>query len=183
MIVLDSGTKIFDGDPGRGTLVLRNRLSGGSATGDERDPVQLPRIHFASEPGGAEKVSFDPGEQLTISVDVTLDETLGELPKNIYLHAVVLGPHDVPVWNMESGGGLPTAEAVATPGSSARTLTVDFVVPAVPVLLGAFAVRVHVSNAWNGAPLAIRRFPDLFGIAGPQASGLLPVPYDVRRRA
>jgi len=191
VVVLDSGTKIFDGDPASGTLVLRNRMSGGSATGDEHDPVQLTQIHFASEPGAAEKVSFDPGEQVSISVDVTLDDALGEIPEFIYLHAVVLGPHEVPVWNMETGEGFPTAEALpstdstgstGSTGSTVRTMTVDFVVPSVPSLLGAFAVRVHVSNAWTGTPLAVRRFPDLFGVAGPQAGGLLPVPYDVRRR-
>ncbi len=185
VVVLEAGRKIYDGEPGNGTLVLRNRMSGGTATGDADDVTQLIAVHFASEPGGAEKVSFDPGEPLAISVDIELSDAPGAVPDRLYLHAVVLGPHDVPVWAMETVGGVATpVPGVGSdpPGGEPRRLTVDFVVPAVPTLLGAFAVRVHVSDAYTGTPLAVRRFSDLFGIAGPQSSGLLPVEYDVRRR-
>ena len=91
----------------------------------------------------------------------------------LYLHTVVLGPHDIPVWQMETVGGV-----AARPGP----LTVDFVLPQAPTLLGVFAVRVHVSDAYTGTPLTVRRFDDLFGIAGPQTGGLLQVDYDVRER-
>jgi ABC-2 type transport system ATP-binding protein len=190
VIVLEAGRKIFDGDPTNGTLVLRNRMSGGTASGDAYDPVQLTDVRFTCEPGGPPKVQFDPGEQLTISVDLELSEANGSIPEMIYLHTTVLGPHDVPVWQMESAGGVPTfASEQVEPDEegnlgdpSVRRVTVDFVVPSVPTLLGAFAFRVQVSDAFTGTPLATRRFPDLFGIAGPQTGGLLPVDYDVRRR-
>ena len=116
-------------------------------------------------------MATDPGEPLVLSVDLDVREGA---PTRLYLHAVVLGPHDVPVWQMETVGG------VAAPGGH---LTVDFVVPRTPTLLGVFALRVHVSDAFTGTPLAVRRFDDLFGIAGPQTSGLLQVDYDVRDRA
>jgi ABC-2 type transport system ATP-binding protein len=171
VIVMDSGHKIYDGAPSNGTLVLRNRMGGGNATGGEDDAVQLSGIAFSTDPGGTPRVQFDPGEQLTVSVDLDIREGVSD---RLYLHTVVLGPHDVPVWQMETEGGISV-----TPG----TVTVDFVVPQVPTLLGAFAVRVQVSDAYTGTPLSVRRFDDLFGIAGPQTGGLLTVEYDVRDRA
>ena len=182
VVVLEAGRKIFDGDPASGTLVLRNRMSGGTNSGDADDAIRLTEVRFCSEPGGAAKVQFDPGERLAVSVDLTLSEAHGPLPERLYLHAVVLGPHDVPVWQMETKGGIEVGPAPEGEDESERHLTVDFLVPAVPALLGAFAVRVHVSDAFTATPLAIRRFPDLFGIAGPQSAGLLTVDYDVRRR-
>jgi ABC-2 type transport system ATP-binding protein len=190
VVVMDAGRKVFDGDPRNGTLVLRNRMSGGTATGDADDPVQLTGVRFAAEPDGATKVQFDPGEPLTISLDVELSDAQGPIPEKIYVHASILGPHDVPVWNMETKGGVWTrAQEQQAPDEegnvgdpSVRRLTIDFVVPEVPALLGAFAFRAQVSDAWTGTPLNTRRFPDLFGIAGPQASGLIPVTYDVRNR-
>ncbi len=180
VVVLEAGRKIYDGEPANGTLVLRNRMSGGTATGDSDDAVQLTDVRFASEPGGDPKVQFDPGEPLTISVDLALTAAAGPIPERIYLHTSVLGPHDVPVWQMETVGGVnvpPPAE-----GEAASRLTVDFTIPAVPTLLGAFAFQARVSDAFTGTPLATRRFTELFGIAGPQAGGLIPVDYDVRRR-
>jgi ABC-2 type transport system ATP-binding protein len=174
VIVMDSGKKIFDGAPGNGTLVLRNRMRGGTATGGTDDAVQLGAVRFSTDPGGTERVQFDPGEQLSISVDIDMRDGATD---RLYLHAVVLGPHDVPVWQMETTGGV-----TATNGVAGR-VTVDFVVPQVPTLLGVFAVRIHVSDANTGTPLAVRRFEDLFGIAGPQTAGLIPVDYHVRERA
>jgi ABC-2 type transport system ATP-binding protein len=175
VIVMESGHKVFDGSPSNGTLVLRNRMSGGTATGGTDDAVQLEAVHFSTDPGGTPRVQFDPGEQLTISVDVAIqgDVTPG-INDRLYLHAVILGPHDIPVWQMETVGGVAAASG---------TTTVDFVIPAVPTLLGAFAVRVHVSDAYTGTPLTIRRFDDLFGIAGPATGGLLPVEYEFRERS
>jgi ABC-2 type transport system ATP-binding protein len=127
-------------------------------------------------------VQFDPGDPLAVSVDLTLSDAHGPLPDRLYLHALVLGPHDVPVWQMETKGGIDVGPAPEGEDDPERHLTVDFLVPAVPALLGAFALRVHVSDAFTATPLAVRRFPDLFGIAGPQSAGLLTVDYDVRRR-
>lgn len=171
VVVMEKGRKIFDGAPANGTLVLRNRMSGGTATGGTDDAVQLEAVRFSTDAGSTPRVQFDPGEQLTISVDLDVKEGSTD---RLYLHAVVLGPHDVPVWQMETEGGV-----AAAPG----TVTVDFVIPQVPTLLGVFAVRVHVSDAYTGTPLTVRRFDDLFGIAGPQTVGLIPVEYEFRDRA
>jgi ABC-2 type transport system ATP-binding protein len=165
-------------------------MRGGTATGDADDPVQLTAVRFAAEPDGAPKVQFDPGDSLTISLDIELSDAQGPIPEKIYVHASVLGPQDVPVWNMETRGGVWThAQAQQEPDEegnvgdpSVRRVTVDFVVPEVPALLGAFAFRAQVSDAYTGTPLNTRRFPDLFGIAGPQAGGLLPVAYEIRDR-
>ena len=183
VVVLEAGRKIYDGEPASGTLVLRNRMSGGTASGDADDDVQLTAVRFAAEPGGEAQVQFDPGQPLAISVDIELSEANGPLTDRIYLHASVLGPHDVPVWQMETVGGLEVPEPeLAAEGLPIRRLTVDFIVPLAPTLLGAFAFKVSVSDAYTGTPLAVKRFTDLFGIAGPQAGGLIPVDYDVRRR-
>lgn len=183
VVVLEAGRKIYDGEPANGTLVLRNRMSGGTASGDGDDDVQLTGVHFATEPGGASKVQFDPGDPLSISVDIRLSDTHGPLTDRLYLHTSVVGPHDVPVWQMETVGGVPTPPPDADSGDpQVRRVTVDFLVPAVPTLLGAFALKVRVSDAYTGTPLAQRRFSDLFGIAGPQSGGLIPVDYTVRRR-
>ncbi len=171
VIVMEAGKKIFDGAPANGTLVLRNRMRGGTATGGSDDAVQLAGVTFAPDPGGTSRVQYDPGEQLTISVDLDVAEGA---PDRLYLHAVVLGPHDIPVWQMETEGGVP-----ASPGR----VTVDFVVPRLPTLTSVFAIRVHVSDASSGTPLGIRRFDDLFGIAGPATGGLLPVEYEFRERS
>jgi ABC-2 type transport system ATP-binding protein len=170
VVVMEKGHKIFDGAPANGTLVLRNRMSGGTATGGTDDAVQLDSVRFSTDAGGTSRVQFDPGEQLTISVDLDVKEGATD---RLYLHTVVLGPHDVPVWQMETEGGV-----AAAPGR----VTVDFVVPQVPTMLGVFAVRVHVSDAYTGTPLTVRRFDDLFGIAGPQTGGLIPVEYEFRDR-
>ena len=190
VVVLESGRKVFDGDSRNGTLVLRNRMNGGKATGDADDPVQLTEVRFSAEPDSPTKSQFDPGDPLTISLDIELSDTAGPIPEKIYVHASVLGPKDVPVWNMETKGGVWThARKQTAPDeegnvgdSSVCRVTVDFVVPAVPALLGGFAFRAQVSDAWTGTPLNTRRFPDIFGIAGPQAGGPLPVEYAVRPR-
>ncbi len=183
VVVLEAGRKIYDGEPASGTLVLRNRMSGGTASGDADDDVQLTEVRFASEPGAEAQVQFDPGEPLSISVDIELSDAHGPLTDLIYLHADVLGPHDIPVWQMETSGGVSVPKPEVEGGESeVRRVTVDFLVPSAPTLLGAFAFRVKVSDAYSGTPLAVRRFNDLFGIAGPQAGGLIPVEYDVRRR-
>ena len=183
VVVLEAGRKIYDGEPASGTLVLRNRMSGGTASGDAQDDVQLTTVRFSAEPGGEAQVQFDPGQPLAISVDIELSDAHGPLTDRIYLHASVLGPHDVPMWHMETTGGVevPAADFESNDPQT-RRITVDFLVPSAPTLLGAFAVKFSVSDAYTGTPLAVKRFTDLFGIAGPQTGGLIPVDYDVRRR-
>src|SRR3954469_18750973 len=39
VVVMEAGRKIFDGSPSSGTLVLRTRMSGGTATGGDQDSV------------------------------------------------------------------------------------------------------------------------------------------------
>ena len=89
----------------------------------------------------------------------------------IDLQAVVVGAQEMPIWVMSA----PSSFTLA-PGSSA----IDFVVPALPELQGAFAVRVEVSDPSTGNLLASCRFPEIFSVNGRQPAGMLAVPYDVR---
>jgi ABC-2 type transport system ATP-binding protein len=173
VLVLESGSLIFDGAPDVGTRLLRQRLGSLPSEGPvpfDVAPVRPDAVAFSRDPGGPPQVQFDPGEQLTISV--TLDVTEGA-PQLTYLHTYILGQQDVPIWMMETPGGFPTP---------AGTVVVDFTVPHLPELLGAFAFSVHVSDAVTGTPITVRRFDDLFGISGPQAGGLLKVDYEARPR-
>src|SRR3712207_7398552 len=45
--VMETGRKIYDGSPAQGTLVLRNRMQGGTATGGSDDAVQLAGVSFS----------------------------------------------------------------------------------------------------------------------------------------
>jgi ABC-2 type transport system ATP-binding protein len=174
ILVLENGKMIFDGEPSTGTRLLRQHLGSLPSEGPvphELAAVRPAKVAFARDPGGPEQVQFDPGEPLTVSI--TLDVSEGA-PEVVYLHTYILGMHEEPIWLMETGGGIPIS-----PGE----VVVDFTVPSVPPLLGAFAVSVHVSDAWTGESITIRRFDDLFGISGPQNGGLLSVDYAARPRA
>jgi ABC-2 type transport system ATP-binding protein len=175
VLVLEAGELIFDGPPEVGTRVLRQRLGSLPSEGPVHYEMAAARpvaVHFSERPGGPERVQFAPGQQLTVSIDLDLDESA---PERLYLHVYAVGEHEIPVWLMES----PPGGFAAAPGR----LTLDFVVPELPELLGAFAISVHLSDATTGQQLTIRRFDDLFGISGSQAGGLVKVDYVARARA
>jgi ABC-2 type transport system ATP-binding protein len=174
VIVLESGKKIWDGDPASGTRILRQKL--GSLPSEGPVPYSLARVRpveigFSRGPGGPRQVQFTPGEPLTISVTLELDDNP---PDAVYLHVYVVDRNEEPIWLMETPDG-------GVPGRAGRTV-VDFTVDAVPPLLGAFAVSVHVSDANTGEGITIRRFDELFGVNGPQNGGLLAVDYSARAR-
>jgi ABC-2 type transport system ATP-binding protein len=86
----------------------------------------------------------------------------------------VVGPHEAPIWLMQTpDGGIPVHTGSAV---------VDFTVPRLPPLLGAFAVLVDIADATTGIPITSRRFDDLFGINGTWTDGLVKVEYEVRPR-
>ncbi|WP_239311061.1 MULTISPECIES: ABC transporter ATP-binding protein [unclassified Frankia] len=174
ILVLESGSMIFDGAPAVGTRLLRQRLGSLSSDGPVPHEFAVARpvsVTFSRDPGGPPQVQFNPGDRLTVSIALDVTE---HAPERLYLHTYALGPHELPVWLMETPpGGVPCA---------AGTLTVDFTVPALPELLGAFAISVHVSDAATGAELTRRRFEDLFGINGSQAGGLLKIDYETGAR-
>ncbi len=174
ILVLESGSLIFDGAPGIGTRLLRQRLGSLPTNGPvphEYASVRPISVVFAPDPGRPPQVQFDPGEKLTLSITLDVAE---DAPDRLYLHVYVLGQDDLPIWLMETpSGGVP-----GTPG----TLTVDFTVPKLPELFGAFATSVHVSDAATGDVITRRRFDDLFGISGSQPGGLLKVDYEARTR-
>ncbi|SNQ46993.1 ABC transporter ATP-binding protein (Partial match) [Frankia canadensis] len=175
VLVLESGSLIFDGQPAVGTKLLRQKLGSLPAEGPvdwQYATVRPQSVSFSPEPGGLSMVQYDPGQRLTVSVE--LDVTEGA-PENIYLHTYIVGQSEVPIWMMET----PAGGFVLGPGRH----TVDFSVPHLPELLGAFAIKVHVSDAATGAPVTTRRFDELFGVTGPQADGLLKVDYEARLRA
>jgi ABC-2 type transport system ATP-binding protein len=174
VLVLEAGKMIYDGQPDVGTRVLRQRLGSLPTEGPVHYDMAAARpvaVHFSEHPGGAERVQFAPGEQLAISIDLELDEGA---PDRVYLHVYAVGEREVPIWLMES----PPGGFAAGPGR----LTVDFIVPQLPELLGAFAISVHLSDATTGQVLTIRRFDDLFGVSGSQPGGLVKVDYVARTR-
>ncbi|WP_416210182.1 ABC transporter ATP-binding protein [Frankia sp. Cr1] len=178
ILVLESGSMIFDGAPAVGTRLLRQRLGSLPSDGPVPHDLAVARptsVTFSRDPAGPPQVQFSPGERLTVSV--TLDVT-EHAPERLYLHVYALGPSELPVWLMETpAGGVPGG----VPGVSG-TRTVDFTVPSLPELLGAFAISVHVSDAATGTEITKRRFEDLFGISGSQAGGLLKIDYETGTR-
>ncbi|WP_163551382.1 ABC transporter ATP-binding protein [Candidatus Frankia alpina] len=174
ILLLESGSLIYDGNPAVGTKLLRQKLGSLSAEGPvswEYATVRPQSVAFSLDPGGLPMVQYDPGERLTVSVE--LDVTEGA-PERIYLHTYIVGQSEVPIWMMET----PPGGLAVGPGRH----IVDFSIPHLPELLGAFAVKVHVSDAISGAPVTTRRFEELFGVSGPQADGLLKVDYEARLR-
>ncbi|KPM51406.1 ABC transporter [Frankia sp. CcI49] len=175
VLVLETGNLIYDGQPAVGTKLLRQRLGSlpveGGAVPYDLSPAKPTAVTFSRDPGGAPQVQYDPGEQLTVSVELDLTDYA---PQHVYLHVDIMGQGEVPIWMMETPpGGI-------SPGPG--IVVVDFVVPRLPELLGAFAVSVRVSDAATGQPVTVRRFEDLFGVSGPQVAGLLRVDYQAGLR-
>jgi ABC-2 type transport system ATP-binding protein len=167
VLVLKNGELVFDGEPSVGTELLREQLKGGPLDAPARQsPVQPTAVSFHADDGP--RMHFQPGESLTVEVQL---EVAGEQAQQIELQAVVVGAQEMPVWVMPAPGTL-----TLNPGSS----SIDFVVPSLPELQGAFAVRIEISDPLTSSLLAACRFPDIFSVNGRQAAGLLAVPYDVR---
>jgi ABC-2 type transport system ATP-binding protein len=167
VLVLRSGELVFDGEPATGTELLREQLRGGPLDAPTRQsPVQPTGVSFHADDGS--RMHFMPDETLIVKVDLDVD---GEQAQQVDLQVAVVGAQEIPVWVMRSPGTL-----TLTPGAC----SIDFVVPALPELQGAFAVRVEISDPTTGSPLATCRFPDIFSVNGHQPAGLLAVPYDVR---
>jgi ABC-2 type transport system ATP-binding protein len=174
VLVLEAGNLIHDGSPTVGTKLLRQRLGTLPPDGPvhfDLAAVRPESIAFSADAGGPPQASFDAGEPITISV--TFDVTEGA-PERVSLRALVVGPHEAPIWLMQTpDGGVPVR-----PGR----VVVDFTVPRLPPLLGAFAVLVDVADAATRIPITSRRFDDLFGINGTWTDGLVKVEYEVRPR-
>jgi ABC-2 type transport system ATP-binding protein len=167
VLVLQNGELVFDGEPATGTELLRDQLRGARLDAPTRpSPVQPTAVSFHAEDGP--RMHFQPGETLTVVVEL---EVAGEQAQQIELQAVVVGAQELPIWVMSALGTLTVA-----PGSC----SIDFVVPSLPELQGAFAVRVEISDPKTGRLQATCRFPDIFSVNGRQPAGLLAVPYDVR---
>ena len=174
ILVLESGSLFFDGPPAVGTKLLRQKLGSlpaGEPVSYQYATVRPESVTFSHEPGGPPTGQYGPGESLTVSVE--FDVTEGA-PEHVYLHTYIVGQNEVPIWMMET----PLGGLAIGPGRH----IVDFSVPRLPELLGAFAVKVHVSDAATGVPVTTRRFEELFGVGGAQADGLLKVDYDARLR-
>ena len=167
-IVLQNGELVFDGDnAATGTELLRDQLRGARLDAPTRpSPVQPTAVSFHAEDGP--RMHFQPGETLTVVVEL---EVAGEQAQQIELQAVVVGAQELPIWVMSALGTLTVA-----PGSC----SIDFVVPSLPELQGAFAVRVEISDPKTGRLQATCRFPDIFSVNGRQPAGRSHTPYDVR---
>ncbi|WP_157488914.1 ABC transporter ATP-binding protein [Pseudofrankia sp. DC12] len=175
VIVLESGKIIHDGAPAVGTKLLRQRLGSSPTEGEgafSQATVRPETIGYSDAPGGPPKMSFEPGESLTITVGLEIDESH---PERVAVRCVAVGPQELPIWVMQT----PPGGVQISPGFS----LLDFTIDALPTLLGAFAVRVEVADAATGKPITERRFHDLFGVHGSHGEGLVKVDYEARLRA
>jgi ABC-2 type transport system ATP-binding protein len=175
VIVLESGKIIHDGAPAVGTKLLRQRLGSSPTEGQgafSQATVRPETIGYSDAPGGPPKMSFEPGESLTITVGLETDE--GH-PERVAVRCIAVGPQELPIWVMQTPPG-------GVQISSGFSL-LDFTIDALPTLLGAFAVRVEVADATTGKPITERRFHDLFGVHGSHGEGLVKVDYEARLRA
>jgi ABC-2 type transport system ATP-binding protein len=175
VVVLESGRVIHDGDPAVGTKLLRQRLGSSPTEGTgafSQATVRPETIGYSAVPGGPPQMSFTPGDPLTITVGLQSDENR---PPRVGVRCIVVGPNELPVWVMDT----PVGGVALDAGFS----LLDFAVDPVPALLGAFAVRIEVTDATSGSPITERRFHDLFGVHGSHAEGLVKVDYEARPRA
>ena len=171
-IVVDAGRVQYDGDPAFAVGTLRKLLGTDRPAAAPVEPaggVLVHRATVSATRGGPSAVRFTAGSPLHLRVEC---EVLPEPQAAADVAAVVMGAGDIPVFSLRTppGAGLP-----AQPGHC----VVDFVVPAVPPLNGAFVVGVQVDDARTGRAVAARRFDDAFWVQSGPLPGLLHVPASV----
>jgi ABC-2 type transport system ATP-binding protein len=170
-VVLDHGRVRYAGDPAFATGTLRSIL------GTERRPeifdeeatggVVIAGATVSDHPGGDPKDAFFGGERLGVRVDVEVRPGQQD-PGDVYV--VVLGAGDIPICVM---GGDGTAVLPPVPGH----YHVDFVVPALPRLHGAYVLAVGVRNAESGDLVAAARFYETFRVRGRESGGIVDVDF------
>jgi ABC-2 type transport system ATP-binding protein len=169
-VVLDHGVVKYAGDPAFATGELRGIL-GTDKPRDAEEPRGGAWIHSAivsDKPGGEPRGEFFGGEPWTVRVEVEVLD--GSAPIGGQVTAVAMGAGDFPIWVMGSDG---RAVVPPVPGR----YYVDFVVPQLPPVMGAFVVGVSVTDPDDGTMLAARKFDDAFWVRGSTMAGIVDVPY------
>jgi ABC-2 type transport system ATP-binding protein len=168
-VVLDHGVVKFQGDPAFATGTLRGILGTRPPVFDET-PVGGATIAGATvsgEPGGDPRDAFFGGEQMSVRVEVEVlpgQTTAGDV------YVVVIGAGEIPVWVM---GGDGSAMLPPVPGH----YHVDFVVPQLPPVVGAYVLAVGVKDPETGDLFGAARFDETFRVHGKETPGIIEVPY------
>ena len=173
-VVLDHGKVQYIGEPEFATGTLRGILG----TDKPRVPevVEEPRgggayIHGAivsDRPGGDPRGDFFGGQPFAVRVEVEVLD--GPDPIGGQVTVIVLGAGDIPIWVMgQDGRGV----VPPVPGR----YYVDFVVPSLPPVVGAFIVAVSVTNPENDDVLAHARFYETLHFKGNTNLGIVDVQY------
>jgi ABC-2 type transport system ATP-binding protein len=166
-LVLDHGRLLYDGSPPDGSRFLRGRLGtigDAAAPAESGGSIHIIRGVFSAEPGGPPKPEFDPGEPMTVSVLLDVEDSA---PSTADLRVAVIGPYDIPIWSM-TGTEIPMFRGRGR---------VDFTLPALPSVLGTFTLSVGVTETGSGRAITAKRLDDVFTLRGEQRFGLLEVPY------
>jgi ABC-2 type transport system ATP-binding protein len=169
-VVLDHGVVKYAGDPAFATGTLRGIL-GTDKPREAEEPRGGAYVHSAlvsDRPGGEPRDGFFGGEPFAVRVEVEVLD--GSAPVGGQVTVVVMGAGDFPIWVMGSDG---RGVVPAVPGR----YWVDFVVPALPPVMGGFVVAVSVTDPESGTLMAARRFDEAFTIKGNTDLGIVDVPY------
>ena len=168
-IVVDHGRVQYDGDPAFAVGTLR-KILGTDEPVETVEPTggyYLHDLSFSSAAGGGpEDGPFEAGRPLHLQVEVEV--LAGTALGPATMTAVVMGAGDIPVFSTTTGSGelLP-----ADPGR----YTVEFAVPSLPPLNGAFRVAVRVDDAETGGVAAAHVFDRLLRMDS-GGGGILTVP-------
>ena len=170
-VVLDHGEVKFAGDPAFATGTLRSIL------GTERQPeiladepvggVTIGGATVSDVPGGDPRDAFFPGERLAVRVDLEVlpgQEDAGDV------YVVVMGAGDIPLAVLGGDGS-----AVVPP--VAGHYHVDFTVPALPPVHGAYVLAVGVKHPETKDVVAAARFYETFWVRGRETGGIVEVPF------
>ena len=169
-VVVDHGQVQYDGDPAFAVGTLRRILGTDRPAGEE--PVReeagivVRSATVSATPGGPRAEELAAGDPLHVRVEVEVEpRTAGAWSGTV--HVVVMGAGDIPIWSMHHPHPLPPV-----PGR----YVVDFAVPAVPALNGAYRVAVGVDEAETGHPLTARTFDDVVWVRSGDPLCILSVP-------
>ena len=170
-IVIDHGRVQYDGDPAFAVGTLRRILGTDRPEGAEPEPEETGGIvvlaaTVSDRRGGPPVAALAAGAPFHLRVEVEVEQQ--SAPYAGLVHAVVMGAGDIPVWSMKTPAG---AAVPAVPG---RYL-VDFAVPAVPPLNGAYRIAVQVEEPTSGVPVTARAFDEVFWMTSGDLPGILTV--------
>jgi ABC-2 type transport system ATP-binding protein len=179
-VVLDHGVVQFDGAPpeavrilrgllGTGEVVDRSPLPSSASREDAGEPhATIRSVTLRGKVGGEPRAVFGPGLPFIVDVEVSCERPLGG-----DVACVLMAHGDLPliVMRTDGSGGLRPMTG---------TQVVQFVVPALPPVVGPLSLAVSIS--YENHVIAALRMDHCLQTPGETANGLLDVNYDVQVR-